>query len=172
MDKPVQIDGIQPSRNVTCKGQNAAGTVVTYGLGTREQSSGWLGVSCTRASDAGPNDQAFYREATIQVATNAGPYDIFWPKGEKLAENMAEAIQKELGDQQNTITQVQQNLAKITNGGQAAGSDQAILNAFRGSSARAASSRQIRRRPARPFRRKLQQSMLWRWQRREQLYRN
>jgi hypothetical protein len=80
---PLMIRGLSHPADVTCQGSKAnGGGVVTYATGVGQSLSSDLGaysITCTRTGTPS-GSSTVYPESGMVVDTNAGGFDIFWPK--------------------------------------------------------------------------------------------
>jgi hypothetical protein len=105
VNRPIEIRGVQPSKNVKCTGQHpASGLVIDYGPSTRVSTHDNLGFTCVRSSTLGPNGERLYAEGTIAILTNFDRYDLYLPQSTQLAQIDAAAITQSIAQVESKVT--------------------------------------------------------------------
>jgi hypothetical protein len=104
----IVIHGVKADSNVTCTGSDLTnGGSFTYkeGVGqTINASQGSTSVTCIRAPFTNVGSSPYYKEAAVEVDTNVGQLNIFWPKETVLPLTAASQIQKEIAALQSAVT--------------------------------------------------------------------
>jgi hypothetical protein len=98
----IKISGVSVTGNISCSGV-VAGKSVTFNDSTYLTVEDTQNFTCRRGSDpssSNPNIKV-YREATIVVSTNFNNYSVFWPRDERLPEDMASTISQNLDNVKN-----------------------------------------------------------------------
>lgn len=96
VNKPIKIQGVTTSPNVSCSGQDPSGKLITYTPKTTVLAKDTLGFTCWRSSEKAADGRDVFNEATVQIVTNYGNYNVFLPRDETLPENQASVIAKRL----------------------------------------------------------------------------
>jgi hypothetical protein len=97
----IVIHGVTADTNVACTGSDLTnGGTFAYrqGIGqTIDASKGSTGISCARAPFTTVGSTPYYKEAAVEVDTNVGQLNIFWPKETVLPLTNASEIEKQIG---------------------------------------------------------------------------
>lgn len=96
----IVIHGVKSDDAVSCTGSNLSkGGTFTYkeGVGqTVSASDGSTSISCVRKPFSTLGGTSFYKEAAVEIDTNVGQMNIFWPQQATLPLTTASDIQKEI----------------------------------------------------------------------------
>jgi len=106
VDKPIEIEGIDVSSNIECKGPGADGNAITYTVSTHSKSNISIGVFCTRRPRSGPGGVTVFDEGSVAIAIPGYKYNFYWPKSELLPEDLASQVQS-------SIAQLRTGLATV-----------------------------------------------------------
>jgi hypothetical protein len=93
--KPVRINGMTTSGNVSCTGI-IQGKPVTYSPSTVTATTETIGIVCRRSPIISTSGVKVYEEGTVVVTTNVGNYSVFFRRDEKLPEDQASALNKKI----------------------------------------------------------------------------
>ena len=107
----ITIHGVTADSNITCTGSDLRhGGSFAYKQGVGQEisaSQGSTSISCTRAAFSNIGNTPYYKEAAVEVDTNVGQMNIFWPKETVLPLTAASQIQGELAGLVGQITTLQ-----------------------------------------------------------------
>jgi hypothetical protein len=110
----ITIHGVKADSNITCTGSDLRkGGSFTYKEGVGQEvsaSQGSTSISCTRAPFSNIGNTPYYKEAAVEVDTNVGQMNIFWPKETVLPLTAASQIQGELSGLVGQITALQSKI--------------------------------------------------------------
>lgn len=95
VDIKLQINGVSLDGPVTCSG-NVAGAKRQFNENTALVIQNSQSFTCTRTPRAVANNPAVYDEAVVTVATQKGNYSLVWPRDERLPENMAVTVGRDV----------------------------------------------------------------------------
>lgn len=103
----IVIHGVKADTNVTCTGSDLThGGTFAYkeGVGqTINASAGSTSITCVRQPFTNVGSTPFYKEAAVEVDTNVGQMNIFWPKETVLPLTTASQIQQEIAALQSSL---------------------------------------------------------------------
>jgi hypothetical protein len=85
VDRPIEVNGVDTSDNITCAGSDGTGKQITYDNATHRQASNTIGIFCTRKSRKTPEGVTVYDEGSVAVDITGDKYNFYWPKSEILA---------------------------------------------------------------------------------------
>src|SRR5205085_2464817 len=93
VDRPIEVNGVDTSENITCAGSDGAGKQITYDNATHRQASNTIGIFCTRKSRKTPEGVTVYDEGSVAVDITGDKYNFYWPESEILPEDVASQVQ-------------------------------------------------------------------------------
>jgi len=95
VDIKLSLNGVSLDGPVACSG-NVAGSKRTFNESTAITVQNSQSFTCTRTPRTGPNGQQVFDEAVVTVATQKGNYSLVWPRDERLPENLAVTLGRDL----------------------------------------------------------------------------
>lgn len=103
VDLKLNISGVSLDGAVSCFG-NVGGTKRKFDDGTSLVVQNAQSFSCTRLPRANEQKQEVFDEAVVTVATQKGNYSLVWPRDERLPENMAASVARDLDSAKGSIS--------------------------------------------------------------------
>jgi hypothetical protein len=96
VDQKISLNGVNISGPVSCTGQ-ISGVSKTMNEATHVAVSTSQNINCKRKSEINfASNVKVYQESVITIATNFGNYNVLWPRDERLPEDMASVVGKDL----------------------------------------------------------------------------
>jgi hypothetical protein len=96
--KPIEINGLDSSENISCSGSDGSGTELTYSKSTHRQSTETIGIFCTRKSRNGDGGVSVFDEGSVAIDITGDKYNFYWPKSEVLPEALASQVQVSINE--------------------------------------------------------------------------
>jgi hypothetical protein len=96
--KPIEVDGLDSTSNITCVGPDGTGTgnKINYSVATQHKSDIAIGIFCTRQSRQDASGVTVYDEGSVAIALLGDKYNFYWPKSQILPENIASQVQSSI----------------------------------------------------------------------------
>ena len=112
--QPIQLTGVVPSAGVACKG-SIKGRLQTLDERTNESIRDTQNFVCTRLATQTSNPKVrAYPEASIIVSTSYGNYNVFLPRDERLADDLASEVSLRLDAVNSAVQGLQGPVASLT----------------------------------------------------------
>lgn len=97
VDRPVQINGVETSDNVTCYGSGTSPSQpLTPSTSITDDVS--IGLFCARASRVGIGGQEVYDEGIIAFDVSGLAYNVYWPGSKTIPERLTSTLQDTLSE--------------------------------------------------------------------------
>jgi hypothetical protein len=96
--KPIEINGLDSSENISCSGSDGLGKELAYTKSTHRQSAETIGIFCTRKSRNGEGGISVFDEGSVAIDITGDKYNFYWPKSEVLPETLASQVQVSINE--------------------------------------------------------------------------